>query len=145
MSLINNFKNDFKYASFNDNRSIPSLYKDMTFLRYTIGGKRHEILIPFRWHSFYDYEDSTVIEAVLDRPVGGFTEMSVSFDYTNNVSSVELVTEHGSTRHLSWDRSPHLRAELFYAVKFLRSLIPNHGYLRVWKAWEKNFEIMETL
>ena len=141
MSLINNFK----YVSFNENRNIPPLYKDMTYLRYSIASTDPEIFIPLRWHTFYDYEDSTVIEAVLDRPVGGFTEMSVSFDYTNCVSSVELVTEHGSTRHLSWDRSPHLRAELFYAVKFLRSFIPNHGYLRVWKAWEKNFEIMETL
>ena len=141
MSLINNFK----YVSFNENRNIPPLYKDMTYLRYSIASTDPEIFIPLRWHTFYDYEDSTVIEAVLDRPVGGFTEMSVSFDYTNCVSSVELVTEHGSTRHLSWDRSPYLRAELFYAVKFLRSFIPNHGYLRVWKVWEKNFEIMETL
>ena len=141
MSLINNFK----YFSFNENHNIPPLYKDMTYLRYSIASTDPEIFIPLRWHTFYDYEDSTVIEAVLDRPVGGFTEMSVSFDYTNCVSSVELVTEHGSTRHLSWDRSPHLRAELFYAVKFLRPFIPNHGYLRVWKAWEKNFEIMETL
>ena len=141
MSLINNFK----YVSFNENRNIPPLYKDMTYLRYSIASTDPEIFIPLRWHTFYDYEDSTVIEAVLDRPVGGFTEMSVSFDYTNCVSSVELVTEHGSTRHLSWDRSPHLRAELFYAVKFLRLSIPNRGYLRVWKVWEKNFEIMETL
>ena len=141
MSLINNFK----YVSFNENRNIPPLYKDMTYLRYSIASTDPEIFIPLRWHTFYDYEDSTVIEAVLDRPVGGFTGMSVSFDYTNHVSSVELVTEHGSTRHLSWDRSPHLRAELFYAVKFLRLSIPNRGYLRVWKVWEKNFEIMETL
>ena len=141
MSLIN----DFKYFRDGEERSIPAHYKETAHLRYTIGGKVSERLIPFRWHSFYDYEDSTVIEAVLDRPVGGFTEMSVSFDYTNNVSSVELVTEHGSTHHLSWDRSPHLRLELFYAVRFLRPFIPNHGYLRVWKAWEKNFEIMETL
>ena len=140
-----NLDNDFKYFRDGEERSIPTHYKEMAHLRYTIGGKVSERLIPFRWHSCYDYEDSTVIEAVLDRPVGGFTEMTVYFDYTNCVSSVELVTEHGSTRHLSWDRSPHLRAELFYAVKFLRSFIPNHGYLRVWKAWEKNFEIMETL
>ena len=139
------FPGDSHYFRLDDERPIPAPYKEMTYLRYTIGGKVSERLIPFRWHSFYDYEDSTVIEAALDRPVGGFTEMSVSFDYTNYVSSVELVTEHGSTHHLSWDRSPHLRAELFYAVKFLRSFIPNHGYLRVWKAWEKNFEIMETL
>ena len=140
-----NLDNDFKYFRDGEERSIPAYYKEMAHLRYTIGGKVSEQLIPFRWHALYDYEDSTVIEAVLDRPVGGFTEMSVSFDYTNCVSSVELVTEHGSTRRLSWDRSPYLRAELFYAVKFLRLSIPNRGYLRVWKAWEKNFEIMETL
>ena len=140
-----NLYNNFKYVSFNENRNIPPLYKDMTYLRYSIASTDPEIFIPLRWHTFYDYEDSTVIEAVLDRPVGGFTGMSVSFDYPKHVSSVELVTEHGSTRHLSWDRSPHLRAELFYAVKFLRLSIPNRGYLRVWKVWEKNFEIMETL
>ena len=112
-----NLDYDFKYFRDGEERPIPAHYKEMVHLRYTIGGKVSERLIPFRWHSFYDYEDSTVIEAVLDRPVGGFTEMSVSFDYTNCVSSVELVTEHGSTRHLSWDSSPHLRGELWYAGK----------------------------
>ena len=140
-----NLIDDFYYVWPDVNGVIPAPYKEMTYLRYSLIGTGPELFIPLRWHTFYDYEDSTVIDAVLDRPVGGFTEMSVSFDYTNDVSSVELVTEHGSTHHLSWDRSPHLRAELLYAVKFLRSFIPNHGYLRVWKAWEKNFEIMETL
>ena len=140
-----NLIDDFYYVWPDVNGVIPAPYKEMTHLRYSLIGTGPELFIPLRWHTFYDYEDSTVIDAVLDRPVGGFTKMSVSFDYTNNVSSVELVTEHGSTRHLSWDRSPHLRAELFYAVKFLRLSIPNRGYLRVWKAWEKNFEIMETL
>ena len=140
-----NLIDDFYYVWPDVNGVIPAPYKEMTHLRYSLIGTGPELFIPLRWHTFYDYEDSTVIDAVLDRPVGGFTEMSVSFDYTNNVSSVELVTEHGSTRHLSWDRSPHLRAELFYAVKFLRLSIPNRGYLRVWKVWEKNFEIMETL
>ena len=140
-----NLIDDFYYVWPDVNGVIPAPYKEMTHLRYSLIGTGPELLIPLRWHTFYDYEDSTVIDAVLDRPVGGFTEMSVSFDYTNHVSSVELVTEHGSTRHLSWDRSPHLRAELFYAVKFLRLSIPNRGYLRVWKVWEKNFEIMETL
>ena len=141
MSLIN----DFKYFRDGEERSIPAHYKEMAHLRYTIGGKLSERLIPFRWHSFYDYEDSTVIEAVLDRPVGGFTGMSVSFDYTNCVSSVELCTEYGSTRHKSWEMSHDLRGELFNAVRFLTLFVTNRGVLRVWKAWEKNFEIMETL
>ena len=141
MSLINNFK----YVSFNENRNIPPLYKDMTYLRYSIASTDPEIFIPLRWHTFYDYEDSTVIDAVLDRPVGGFTELSVLFDHTKRVSSVELCTEYGSTRHKSWEMSHDLRGELFNAVRFLTLFVTNRGVLRVWKAWKKNFEIMETL
>ena len=141
MSLINNFK----YVSFNENRNIPPLYKDMTYLRYSIASTDPEIFIPLRWHTFYDYEDSTVIDAVLDRPVGGFTELSVLFDHTKRVSSVELCTEYGSTRHKSWEMSHDLRGELFNVVRFLTLFVTNRGVLRVWKAWEKNFEIMETL
>ena len=140
-----NLDNDFKYFRDGVERSIPAHYKEIVHLRYTIGGKVSERLIPFRWHSFYDYEDSTVIKAVLDRPVGGFVEMSVLFDYTKDASSVELIREDGSTHRHSWDRSPHLRAELFKALKSLRAFVPNHGYLRVWKLWEKNFEMMETV
>ena len=140
-----NLDNDFKYFRDGEERSIPAHYKEMAHLRYTIGGKVSEQLIPFRWHALYDYEDSTVIEAVLDRPVGGFTEMTVSFDYTNHVSSVELVTEHGPTRHLSWNTKTCLRPNLFHAVKFLTSFATSFNGLCDWKVWEKNFEIMETL
>ena len=140
-----NLDNDFKYFRDGEERSIPVHYKEMAHLRYTIGGKVSEQLIPFRWHALYDYEDSTVIDAVLDRPVGGFTELSVLFDHTKRVSSVELCTEYGSTRHKSWEMSHDLRGELSNAVRFLTLFVTNRGVLRVWKAWEKNFEIMETL
>ena len=141
MSLINNFK----YVSFNENRNIPPLYKDMTYLRYSIASTDPEIFIPLRWHTFYDYEDSTVIEAVLDRPVGGFTGMSVSFDYTNHVSSVELCTEYGSTRHLSWNTKTFLRPNLFHAVKFLTSFATSFNGLCDWKVWRKSTEGMMIL
>ena len=140
-----NLDNDFKYFRDGEERSIPAHYKEMAHLRYTIGGKVSEQLIPFRWHSLYDYEDSTVIEAVLDRPVGGFTGMSVSFDYTNNVSSVELVTEHGSTRHLSWNTKTYLRPNLFHAVKFLTSFATSFNGLCDWKVWRKSTEGMMIL
>ena len=139
------FPGDSHYFRLDDERPIPAPYKEMAYLRYTIGGKFSERLIPLRWHTFHDYEGSTVIEAALDRPVGGFVEMTVLFDYTKDASSVELIREDGSTHRHSWDRSPHLRAELFKALKSLRAFVPNHGYLRVWKLWEKNFEMMETL
>ena len=145
METKNRFLRDSHYFRLDDERPIPTLYKEMTHLRHTIGGKLSERLIPLRWHSFHDYEGSTVIEAVLDRPVGGFVGMSVLFDYAKDASSVELIREDDSTLHHSWDRSPYLRAELFKALKVLRAFIPNHGYLRVWKSWEKNFEMMETL
>ena len=141
MSLINNFK----YVSFNENRNIPPLYKDMTYLRYSIASTDPEIFIPLRWHTFYDSEDSTVIEAVLERPVGGFTEMSVSFDYPKRVSSVELVTEHGPTRHLSWNTKTCLRPNLFHAVKFLTSFATSFNGLCDWKVWRKSTEGMMIL
>ena len=140
-----NLDNDFKYFRDGEERSIPAHYKEMAHLRYTIGGKVSEQLIPFRWHALYDYEDSTVIEAVLDRPVGGFTEMSVSFDYTNCVSSVELVTEHGPTRHLSWNTKTCLRPNLFHAVKFLTSFATSFNGLCDWKVWRKSTEGMMIL
>ena len=140
-----NLDNDFKYFRDGEERSIPARYKEMAHLRYTIGGKVSEQLIPFRWHALYDYEDSTVIEAVLDRPVGGFTEMSVSFDYPKRVSSVELVTEHGPTRHLSWNTKTCLRPNLFHAVKFLTSFATSFNGLCDWKVWRKNTEGMMIL
>ena len=140
-----NLDNDFKYFRDGEERSIPARYKEMAHLRYTIGGKVSEQLIPFRWHALYDYEDSTVIEAVLDRPVGGFTEMSVSFDYPKRVSSVELVTEHGPTRHLSWNTKTCLRPNLFHAVKFLTSFATSFNGLCDWKVWRKSTEGMMTL
>ena len=140
-----NLDYDFKYFRDGEERSIPAHYKETAHLRYTIGGKVSERLIPFRWHSFYDYEDSTVIEAVLDRPVGGFTEMSVSFDYPKRVSSVELVTEHGPTRHLSWNTKTCLRPNLFHAVKFLTSFATSFNGLCDWKVWRKSTEGMMIL
>ena len=140
-----NLDNDFKYFRDGEERPIPAYYKEMAHLRYTIGGKVSEQLIPFRWHSFYDYEDSTVIEAVLDRPVGGFTELSVLFDHTKRVSSVELCTEYGSTRHLSWNTKTCLRPNLFHAVKFLTSFATSFNGLCDWKVWRKSTEGMMIL
>ena len=140
-----NLIDDFYYVWPDVNGVIPAPYKEMTHLRYSLIGTGPELFIPLRWDTFYDYEDSTVIDAVLDRPVGGFTELSVLFDHTKRVSSVELCTEYGSTRHKSWEMSHDLRGELFNAVRFLTLVVTNRGVLRVWKAWEKNFEIMETL
>ena len=136
---------DFYCAWPDVNGVIPNLYKEITHLRYSLIGNGPELFIPLRWHTFYDYEDSTIIDAVLDRPVGGFTELSVLLDHSKRVSRVELCTEYGSTRHKSWGMTPDLRVELFNAVRFLTLFVTNLGCLRVWKVWQKNFDRMETL
>ena len=140
-----NLIDDFYYVWPDVNGVIPAPYKEMTHLRYSLIGTGPELFIPLRWHTFYDYEDSTVIDAVLDRPVGGFTELSVLFDHTKRVSSVELCTEYGSTRHLSWNTKTCLRPNLFHAVKFLTSFATSFNGLCDWKVWRKSTEGMMIL
>ena len=101
--------------------------------------------IPLRWHSFIVSDSALSIMAEVDGAVGDVTEVSVLFDHLNRETSVEIVDEHGSTRHMCWDMSHDTRADLYQAVRFLIFLAHDTSTVREWPSGTNPAERMESL